>query len=337
MERYEEATRRLRAVLSADPTTRDLIRLATLAPNGHNTQPWRFAIGESLVRVRPDLTRRTPVVDPDDHHLHVSLGCAAETLSIAARAHGKSGAIAYDDGGDGCLDIDLSSGAAEAGALYDAITQRQSTRSLYDAVDVPPGELARLETAAAVDGVSVMLVTDRARCDAVLQHVIDGNTAQMVDPAFVRELRDWIRFNPSEAMHSGDGVFSACAGSPSMPTWLGKRLFGLAFRKGAENRKYTKQMRSSAGVAIFVGDRQDRDHWIRIGRSFQRFALEATALGIRHAHINQPVEVPPVRASLADWLGIGDQMPDLIVRFGYAPAMPLSMRRPVAAVMTADI
>jgi hypothetical protein len=92
-------------------------------------------------------------------------------------------------------------------------------------------------------------------------------------------------------------------------------------------------MRSSAGVAVFVGDKADKDHWVRVGRSFQRFALQATALGIRHAMINQPVEVPGVRRDFAHWLGIGDARPDLVVRFGYASPMPMSTRRPARAII----
>ena len=34
-----------RASLSQEPAVRELIRYATLAASGHNTQPWRFAIG----------------------------------------------------------------------------------------------------------------------------------------------------------------------------------------------------------------------------------------------------------------------------------------------------
>ena len=33
-------------------------------------------------------------------------------------------------------------------------------------------------------------------------------------------------------------------------------------------------------------------HWIEVGRACQRFALQATALGLKCAFINQPVEVP---------------------------------------------
>lgn len=43
----------------------------------------------------------------------------------------------------------------------------------------------------------------------------------------------------------------------------------------------------------------DREHWVRVGRSFERFALMATTLGIRHSMINQPIEVPSVRAEFA--------------------------------------
>ena len=61
-----------------------LVADATMAASSHNTQPWRFEIGENLIRIVPDFTRRCPMVDPDDHHLYVSLGCAAENMVLAA-------------------------------------------------------------------------------------------------------------------------------------------------------------------------------------------------------------------------------------------------------------
>jgi hypothetical protein len=63
---YERAQSQLRSRLSANPGLLDLIRLATLAPSGHNTQPWRFTVSDMGIRIRPDLSRRTSVVDPDD-------------------------------------------------------------------------------------------------------------------------------------------------------------------------------------------------------------------------------------------------------------------------------
>jgi hypothetical protein len=195
--------------------------------------------------------------------------------------------------------------------------------------------LALLKAAARMEGVAVTLVTDAPRREAVLDFLVRGNGTQMDDPLFVRELHDWIRFNTGQALATDDGLFSRCSGNPTTPTWIGKRFFGMLFTKDAETKKYVDQMRSSAGIAVFIGDKADKDHWTRVGRSFQRFALQATVLGIRHAMVNQPIEVPGVRAEFARWLGIGDQRPDLVVRFGFAPPMPMSMRRPARSVIIA--
>lgn len=155
----------------------------------------------------------------------------------------------------------------------------------------------------------------------------------MDDPAFVAELRNWLRFSPDKAVEMGDGLFSASSGNPVVPEWIGGRLFESFFTKDAENAKYRDHIRSSAGVAVFIGDKADPLHWIKVGMSFERFALQATALGIRNAHINQPIEVPQVRPEFARWLGMPDVRPDLVVRFGRAPAMPMSLRRPVEDVI----
>lgn len=311
----------------------ELVRMATLAANGHNTQPWIFALGAGHVAILPDLTRRTAVVDPDDHHLFVSLGCAAENIALAAPAMGRSAEVAIDGGREPRIEIGLPAGPTVESPLYKAIPMRQSTRAQFDGQPVPSGDLRLLAQAAAEPGVSVELFTDAADRDAILDLVVAGNSAQMDDPAFVAELRNWIRFTPDQALATGDGLFAATSGNPVAPAWLARRMFGLFFTKEAENDKYRDHVRSSAGIAVFVGDRADPEHWSKVGRSFQRFALQATALGIRTAHINQPVEVPAVRAEFASWLGAPGGRPDLAVRFGRGPVLPMSVRRPVAEVL----
>jgi hypothetical protein len=86
---YATAMKAMRTALPMQPDAGELIRYATLAPNGHNAQPWRFSTAPGLITIQPDFTRRTPVVDPDDHHLFVSLGCAAENLALASAARGQ--------------------------------------------------------------------------------------------------------------------------------------------------------------------------------------------------------------------------------------------------------
>jgi nitroreductase len=88
---YEEAVRATFRHAAATPEDRrallqELVRYATLAPSSHNTQCWKFKLGGHAVSILPDLTRRCPAVDPDDHHLLASSGCAAENLVLAAEA-----------------------------------------------------------------------------------------------------------------------------------------------------------------------------------------------------------------------------------------------------------
>jgi len=100
---YAAAMDKLRAPPRLQGDVRELVRLATLAANGHNAQPWRFRIRERAIHILPDHSRRTPAVDPDDHHLYASLGCAAENLAIAAAAGGRVGDLRFDPGGVGAI------------------------------------------------------------------------------------------------------------------------------------------------------------------------------------------------------------------------------------------
>lgn len=333
LEDYREEVALQRKLLSDDPRLDELVRMATLAANGHNTQPWSFRLEDRKVSILPDFTRRTAVVDPDDHHLFVSLGCATENLIIAGAALGRASAVSIGEGPETRIDIALSSAPPGPQELYRAIPLRQSTRSPYDGQPVSGEDLALLEAAAREEGVAVEFFTEPVGREAILDLVVAGNSAQMDDPAFIQELADWLRFSPSRAVETGDGLFSACSGNPVLPDWIGRRVFPLVFKKETENDKYRTHVRSSAGIAVFIGARADPLHWISVGRSFERFALQATALGIRTAHLNQPVEVPAVRADFARWLGMPDARPDLVIRFGRAPVMPMSLRRPVSAVL----
>ena len=311
---------------------KELVRYATLAPSSHNTQCWKFAVEDKAISILPDLSRRTPAVDPDDHHLFVSLGCATENLVQAALAHGLAGEARFDAASD-AVRVTLAPTRARASSLFKAIPQRQCTRGEYDSKPLSNEELSLLERAGTADGVRVLLLTERSAMEQVLDHVVQGNTAQMADPAFVKELKAWIRFNGADAVRTGDGLYSVSSGNPSIPSWIGDLAFGLFFTPKSENDKYARQIRSSAGIAVFVGQAADKAHWVEVGRCYERFALQATALGIRNAMLNQPVEVASVRPLCAAAMGLAGQRPDLVVRFGRGPALPASLRRPVQAVL----
>lgn len=327
---YEQAVRQTWAPLQPTPRDRELVRAATLAANSHNTQPWIFAASADEITIPPDFSRRCPAVDPDDHHLYVSLGCAAENLTHAAAAIGyKATPRLADD----MLAISLEPAPPLRSPLFEAIALRQCTRAAYDGRPVASETIRSLEAAGREPGVSVIIFTDRSAISNIADYVEQGNASQMHDDAFMAELKSWIRFSEADAVRTMDGLFAAASGTPAMPAWFARPLMGLFFNEKGENRKYREHIESSAGIAVFVSEANDTSHWIAAGRACQRFGLRATALGLKYAFVNQPVEVPAVRRQLASYLGIGDRRADLVLRFGNGPQLPKSLRRPPEHVM----
>ncbi len=132
---HDDAARSARRPVAANPGDRalmqELVRYATLAPSSHNTQCWKFRVNDQTqkrsITIEPDFARRTPVVDPDDHHLFVSLGCAAENLVQAALANGLQGEARFDATGAGAIAVGLQATQAISSPLFQAIAERQCT------------------------------------------------------------------------------------------------------------------------------------------------------------------------------------------------------------------
>lgn len=327
---YDEAARAIRAPLQREPKVREVIRFATLAANSHNTQPWKFYGSDTRITIGPDFARRCPAVDPDDHHLFASLGCAVENLVLAAAALGIEATPRVE--GDAIV-VDLGSATAIRSSLFEAIPVRQCTRAKYDGRAVAEADLKLLEKACAEPGISAIFITDKAKLAGVVEFVVQGNTAQMRDKAFMAELVSWMRFSENHAVSAMDGLFSRSSGNPALPDWIARPLLRFFFTEDGENRKYREHIESSSGVVVLVADTADKAHWVAAGRACQRFGLQATALGLKYAFINQPVEVAPLRGEFASFLGIGLRRPDIAMRFGMGPDLPKSLRRPPQQVM----
>jgi len=318
---------------AADPDMREMVRAATLAANSHNTQPWKYRIGTGRIDIVPDFSRRTPVVDPDDHHLFASLGCAAENFVVAASHYGQAADVTPPATVDGEIAVTLTGTTAQASPLFAAITERQSSRSLYDGSEVATGTLDELARLASSDGVEALILTDTRRREDILDLVLAGNRAQLEDASFRSELKSWLRFNPNVAARRRDGLLSAASGNPSLPDWLGPLMYDLTVKPDSDNDRVAAQLRSSSGLVVFSAQSDDPAGWVAAGRAYERFALAATRAGLQHAFVNQAVEVTGQRVALQSYLGLGTRRADLIIRIGRGPTLPRSLRRPVDDVL----
>ena len=315
------------------PDMWELVRLATLAASSHNTQPWKFRIGREAIEILPDFARRCPVVDPDDAHLFKSLGCAAENLVRAAATQGCAAEVNFDATAESVLVHLRPSSTARQTDLSRVITARQCTKTPYDGSPLANDQLRILELAGQGSSARTMFLTERKQIEAVVEYVNRGNHTQLADPAFRRELISWIRFNPGEALRRRDGLSGRTGGQPSIPRWLAKFIIPFILTPKTQADTDAANIRSSSTVAIFVATGDDKPSWVEIGRAYERVALQATALELRNAFINQPIEVRPLRPQFESWLGLKGERAQLIVRIGRAPLAPYSLRRPVDEVI----
>lgn len=316
---------------------KQIIHYATLAPSGHNTQPWKFAVSDQSILMSPDYTRRLPVVDPDDHALFISLGCALENLVVAANHMGFAATVEYflQDEGAEHIAITLNSDEVEVDPdLFSAIQKRQSTRSKYDGRPVSAEDWAKLKQASQQEGVALALLTQDEEIEPIIELVKEASRLQFRNQSFVNELISWIRFSKQQALATCDGLNSASVGLPYIPTWLGKFILNTLATPDGEAKKCEALIRGSSGLALFIAEVNDKKTWINLGRSFERVVLKATSMHIKHAHMNMPCEEVGIRSKLQQHLGLKAEQPLLLLRMGYAKPMPKSYRRPVEWVLT---
>lgn len=335
MRHYKEAVQQTWHNGDAGSTTsmKDLVRYATLAPSGHNSQCWKFQItSPTSMTILPDFDRRTQVVDPDDHHLFVSLGCAVENLVIAGLAHGLQARVDSSNPADG-IQVDFTPCPAQVTPQYDAIPNRQVTRTEYNGEKLSNDELQQLQQATdGANGVHVLFLIADSSIQKAQEYIVRANTIQLHDDDFRKELKEWIRFSERECITKGDGLMGPTTGNPFAPRFLGTHIVDWTVKPKPENTKIAKQLASSAGIAVFWSEHDDAAHWVEAGRLYERFALAATFLNIKNTFLNQPVEVAEIRPVFAQAFGIQGR-PDLIVRFGKGADMPHSLRRPVDDVI----
>jgi len=312
-----------------------LLHYACLAPSGHNTQPWKFRVEEDRITIFPDTERQLRVADPTQRELYISLGCALENLCIAAAEHGYEPIEYLHIGREPHIEVFLPHRALPAhNPLFDQIGQRRTTRSRYDGRAIPTADLELLRAEAGREDVSLRLITNSDLVEELALLTESATERLFSNKAYVEELSNWLRFNKGAAAAAGDGIYSAVAGKPPVPQWLGRMLVGGVLDAGSESRKAAAELRSASAVAVFVAARSDIKAWVNVGRSFERMALAASALGIALAPESSLCTDERAQRRLHKLLqpGEGEQVA-LVVRLGYAEPRAQSYRRPLEEVV----
>ena len=236
--------------------------------------------------------------------------------------------------------IELGPAAAGDAALLAALPRRHTQRGRFEPRRLPQPLLTSLAHAAAAEGCRLRFVVRPGERLGVAYLVGLADRLQEQDPAFQAELWGWSRFDdaardgiPRSAVRgrrlTGPATFlqrdfdvdgSAALAGPTSPTSRAELM-----PRAVANRK--------TQTSILLYSRDDiAGEWLRAGMALHRVLLVATAAGVATSLLNQPVELPALRAQLRNELRI-DGHPQALLRLGYAPPAPPTPRRPVDDVL----
>jgi hypothetical protein len=312
---------------------RDCLLAASAAPSIHNTQPWLFRPRGDVVDVLVDRRRQLAALDPEGREMLVSVGAAVFNLRVAVRARGRENQVRFmPDPGEPDLAarVTLERAAepsAGALALADAIPRRHTNRRPFADRPVPHGTMEELAAAAMIEG-AVLVEVDPPLRDGVLSLTRTAENRMRVDPRYQAELAAW---TTPGGVGRRDGVPRQAFGPRDTDGALPLRDFALGH--GAPTATVAFEPDPTLILLYTTGDTPT--DWLHAGSALQRVLLTATQRGLAATPLSQLLEVPKLRALLADY--VNHQVIQTVLRIGYpvTTASP-TPRRPLSDILVAE-
>ncbi|MFG1930662.1 Acg family FMN-binding oxidoreductase [Mycobacterium sp. NPDC048908] len=312
-------------------TIRSALSLALRAPSVHNTQPWRWRVGEHSLHLYSNPDLHLPHTDPDTRDMMISCGAALNHCVVAFAALGwqsKVHRFPNPSEPDHLAAIELHRYPANDMdiALAASIPRRRTDRRFYSSWPVPEGDIALMGARAARAGVMLRRVDGlanlkRLAADAAFRHSTDSD--------YLAELSTWSGRYGSLA---GVPARNTPAPDPSAP--IPARAFAGPVLAQAPGFSATEDN----AVVIALGTVEDDDMArLRAGEVTSLVLLTATALGLSSCLITEPLEIAETRAAVQSDVFGSDGYPQVLLRIGWAPVntdpLPSTPRRALSEVV----
>lgn len=323
---------KLQALLSLDEIS--IASHASLAPSGHNTQPWVISVlapGHWVIGT--DKQRWLPAVDPANRETTLSIGAFLENLIVAAARLGY--AIEYQVIANATTDARLVDLKVRRASVVDypieRLATRRTVRSDYTN-DLIKDDDIRAVTDASPDFTYFARETKSARYLA--DATIEANRKQTYRDAAQEELADWIRWSKAEQERFRNGLTPAGMEITGLAGWYVRNFYNRdsVLKKGFREtgvKQVIERVTQGGGWLVMSGDSSVAG-LIETGRKFQRMWLKLRERSIAIHPMTQILEETANTESVAKELGVGST-PQFVLRIGYVKNYPdpVSPRMPV--------
>lgn len=332
--RYETGT------LSADvlPTLHgEILRFASLAPSGHNSQPWLVKISSPDEWILcADRSRRLPAVDPDNRELLLSMGAFLENLSLAAGSLGYGADIRITARTPQDTEIARVTVKRDTARPYPLarIRGRSTVKRNYLNRELSAADVRYLT--APLSGHFFYFPKDSRHSRCISEGAAEAFRLQSMRDDAQRELVQWIRLSDDHARRRMDGLTAESMGITGIGGLIVRNFMKPEDFLTRGNRQRGIDMTArltteGAGWIVVTGYSGGVAGIIETGRRFQRMALLARDRMIAIHPMTQVLEEPSGRQALS--MNHSDNFdPQFILRVGYLERYPepVSLRRPVS-------
>jgi hypothetical protein len=324
-------------ILPLQEDERTILHLASLAPSGHNTQPWLVKYIEPYHWIiGNDKSRWLPAIDPTQRETMLSIGAFLQNLEYAA---GKAGyacdftLLALTNQDENIVEVKLTKASIAHSFDTKEIILRRTIRSNYLNDLLKKEDLAYLlnyET----DFIHYLPNTSKEH-EWLNEQTIEANKIQAYRDDAEAELANWIRFSSLDAKSHGDGLTLASMEIEGIPAWYLRNFYGKkdvmknSFRDQSID-KVKKQVMQSAGWLLITSKDNSVASLLETGKRMQRLLLKIRERNIAIHPMTQILEENSTHQILHQSIGIKEPV-QFILRTGYVKnyPQPVSVRRPV--------
>jgi hypothetical protein len=318
-----------------------ILHLASLAPSGHNTQPWMVKYLEPYHWIiANDKSRWLPGVDPTQRETILSIGAFLQNLEYAADNLGyncRFDVLAATNQDENIIDVKLTKATVITKYDIEQIKNRRTVRTNYLSNVLKKEDSSFL---IGEEGNFIHYVPNSSKEHLWLnEQTIEANRLQAYRDAAQSELANWIRFTSKDVEKNADGLTLAGMEIEGIPGWYLRNFYGKkevmkkSFREQSID-KVVKQVSQSAGWLLITSKDQSLTTLLETGKRLQRLWLRIREKNIAIHPMTQIIEEASTNQLLNNAVGISEPV-QFILRTGYLKNYPepVSLRRPVAGFL----
>ncbi len=327
------------------PDEKQILFLASLAPSGHNTQPWLVKYIEPFHWIiGNDKSRWLPAVDPTQRETILSIGAFLQNLEYAANNLGYNcqfDILAKINQDENIMEVKLIKNGSAAKYDIEQLKHRRTVRSNYLKSVLKNEDVNHLLQD---DKDFILYLANNTKEHAWLnEQTIEANRIQAYRDDAEKELADWIRFSSKDVAKNLDGLTLASMEIEGVPGWYLRNFYGKkdvmkkSFREQSIN-KVVKQVSQSAGWLLITSKDNEVATLLETGRRLQRLWLKIRGKNIAIHPMTQIIEETSTNQMLSNSIGISEPI-QFILRTGYLKNYPdpVSVRRTVNSFVKSSI